>query len=411
MENVARVVVTGIGVVSSAGFSRQAFWEALVTGSSGIRRIEGFDTSCFRHRYGAEVRDFDVRNFIGRKNVRYLDRITRMGLAAAALSLEDAGIETSALNEKRSGIVMGTMHSGWGSVAEFECSMENNRGRRVSPALFPNTVLNSAASQIAIEFHLRGLCTTLNTGFASGADAIGYGYEYIRNRRADLVLAGGAEELNKWIYGSFDLEEPPGDCRNGHCDNCRPFDADRRGFTIGEGACFLVLENLAEAGRRKAPIYGEIKGYVTNYAGNVHEADSIGDTVAEVIENAVSRAGVDAEDIGFICAEGNGTHASDMAESQAIQTLFRKNSKKPAVSSIKPVIGHTIGASGAFNAATCCLAIQGQAIPPTLNLVTPDPLFPLDHVMNSPRTCKIKNTLCNSFSPGGNHAALVIGHS
>jgi 3-oxoacyl-[acyl-carrier-protein] synthase II len=295
------------------------------------------------------------------------------------------------------------MYCGWTSIAGFHKQMLEDRLKRVDPFLFPSVVPNSPASQISIEFGIKGLNTTLTTGFASGADAIGWGVNYLRHGRAAVILAGGAEELNPWLLGSFEKLGYLTKATSGFEEHSRPFDKNRDGLVLGEGSAILVLETLEAARKRNAKVYAEIIGY-----GSVYNASENGKGLEKAIRLAVDEAEIKPSDVDYINAEGNSTVLSDRLESIVLKKIFGDCIYKIPISSIKPIIGHTLGAAGAFDAAACILAMQNGLIPPTINYEEPDPDCNLDYVPNVAREKRSNIAISYSFEPEGNSACLVF---
>lgn len=402
-----RIVITGLGIISPLGFGKELFWNSLIKGKSGIKQITNFDTSEFESKKGGEIVGFEPREYLKRKSIRNLDKITCFAISAAHLALEDAKLEINDTNSEKAGIILGTMYSGWASIIKFQKDRIQEGPKRLNPMLFPNTVLNAPASQISIEFGARCFNTTLSTGFSSGTDAIGLGFNYLRQKKADFVLAGGAEDLNEWVYGNFSLLG----CLSGSNgkEECRPFDVRRNGLVLGEGAGMLVLETLEHAERRGANIYAEIIGYgATNDASvNPFMTNSI-ESPAKAMKMALEDAKISPLEVDYINAEGNSTLEGDKMETKAIHQVFEEYAHKIPISSIKPMIGHSLGAAGAFDISTSALAVKNDVIPPTINYQESDPECDLNYVPNCTQKKKVEIALSNSFGLGGNNASLVI---
>jgi 3-oxoacyl-[acyl-carrier-protein] synthase II len=398
-----RIVVTGIGIISPSGLNKISFWDSLSRGISAIRSTSSFDTSEFSSHKSAEVISFNPRDYIKRKSIRQLDKISRFAIVASFLALKDAGLEIDVNNSNQISIVFGSMYCGWTSIAEFHRQMLEDRLKRVDPLLFPNVVPNSPASQISIEFGIRGLNTTLTTGFVSGTDAIGWGLNYLRRNKAMVVLAGGAEELTCWLLGSFEKLGYLAKANNKIEECCRPFDKNRNGLVLGEGSAMLVLEALENVPKKNGKIYAEIIGY-----GSTCNTSKNGEGLERAICLALEEAKINPSSVDYINAEGNSTILSDRLESSVLKKIFGKSIYKIPISSIKPIIGHTLGAAGAFDAVACILAIENGLIPPTINYEEPDPECDLDYVPNVARNKRISIAISYSFEPGGNSACLVF---
>jgi len=396
-------------MVSAAGCGKDAFWDTVIRGESGIKRVRCFDTSEFKFHNAGEVTPFDLKDHTNRKYIKFIDRITRFTLAGSSLAAKDARLEINAQNSTRIGIVFGTMYSGWESLASFERAMAEDEMKKVSPMLFQNIAAHSPASQINLELGIKGLCSAIVNGFCSGSDSIGWACEYIQGGKADIILAGGGEELNRWIYGTFQVEKDHEPSAAQASEVCRPFDANRKGLVPGEGTCILVLERYETALKRNARIYAEVAGYgATNSAWSMGEYSTTGEGAGDAILLALEDGDTGPNEVDYICAEGNGTIPGDLYECRAIQRSYPESAQEIPISSIKPAIGHTFGASGAFNAAVCCLAIQKQIAPPTINCVTPDPLCDLNLITGKARELRVDVAISHSLSPGGNNSVLVF---
>lgn len=391
-----RVVITGIGVVSAAGFNKASFWNSICRGISAIKPVCGFNTNGFNCHNAAEISGFKIKDWTARKSIRNLDRITQFAIAAANLAIKDSRLTIDNSNTTDTGIILGSMYAGLSSIAEFHRQMLEYKAKRVNPLLFPATVPNAPSSQVAIELGLQGINNSISTGFSSGSDAIGWGLNYLRGNKAEIMLCGGIEELSLWLMGSFD--------KLGYLsENCCPFSKNRNGLVLGEGSAILVMETMENANQRDADIYAEILGY-----GCAFNARETGQSMETAILNALEDARITPQDIDYINAEGNSTIKGDVMESNTLKKVLGNYAYKIPVSSIKPVTGHCLGTAGAFNAAACVLALQNQVIPPTINYAEPDPDCDLDYVPNKTRNKAIKTGLSLSCDPDGNSACLIF---
>ena len=402
MQN--RVVITGLGIVSSLGDDLQNFWQRLLTGNTGIRAFPSDEPWCQGLEIGSSFQ-FDATKYIEKRGLRYIDRVSRFSIASAINALRDAELRVNETNSERIGIVLGSMFSGFESISEFNRQMYMDDHNRTNPMLLPNLVLNSPVSRTTIELGIKGCCLSLCNGFSSGSDAIGCGLDLIRTGKADVVIAGGAEEITPLLL--FHLGKNnflPNGSRPAPCSVFKPFDTNRKGLLPGEGSAMLVLESYRHAKERKVPIYAEITGY-GSYGCLGHKERASG--VKAAIEMALNGAANEDRWVDYICCEGNATRDGDVIESQAIRNVFQAAAEIP-VSSVKPATGHALGAAGAFNAVVSVLAIKNQIIPPTLNSTDPDPECGLRHVFNKPLQKEINRVLSNAICPRGNSSAIVF---
>ena len=406
-----RIVITGIGVLASNGIGKDAFWNALKEGKSGIKPLTLFDTANIRSKLAGEISGFDPAAILGKKGLRTQDRSTKLVNCAAKLALDDAGIAEPLGDDVADsfGVSLGsTMGSVW-SISEFDKEALREGPRAVNPALFPNTVINSPASQISIRFNIRGFNTTISTGFTSSVDAISYAFNFIKLYDYDVVLTGGVEELCEQTYKGFYKIGHLAGSRSGKKElNC-PFDKRRNGIVMGEGASILVLESLEHAKKRNATIYAEILGYGTSFdpkSKNIYSPKAKG--AAEAMQYALDDAGVAPKDIDYISASANSTLDCDVMETRAVKKVFGDEAKNISISSIKSMIGESFSASGAMNVAASVGGLKEAFLPPTINYEEPDKRCSLDCVPNKMREAKLDKILVNSFSPTGNNSSLVV---
>lgn len=405
-----RVVITGCGCISPVGNNVPDTWQALLAGRSGVDWITLFDASQHKTRFAAEVKGFDGAALFGSREARRMDRFTQFALAASLEAIEQAGLRMEMLNRDRIGVVIGT---GIGGISTLLAQVEEMRARgpeRVSPFLVPMMIADSAPATIAIQLGLRGPNMALATACASGANAIGEAAEMIRRGTADVMLAGGSEAaivsvamaaLNVMGALSTRNEAPQ--------QASRPFDRERDGFVMGEGAGMLVLESLEHAQARGARILAELSGYGTsNDAYHISAPAENGAGAALSMQWALEDAGLSPEQIDYINAHGTSTPLNDKSETQAIKKVFGETAYSIPVSSTKSMTGHLLGASGALEAVICVQVLQEQILPPTINYEHPDPECDLDYVPNQPRPQAVHHVMSNSFGFGGHNATLIF---
>ena len=403
------VVITGIGVLSPVGAGRDAYWTALCQGRTGFRPITLFDSTPFDVHIAGDVPDFDPLSLLGKKGLRDLDRSTRLVCSAAKLALEDGRLEITPENTGSIGVSIGATYGSLHSIAEFDLSGLLEGPRAVNPSHFPNTVINSPASQVSIRFRIKGFNTTISTGFCAGLDAISYAADFIRLQRAQAVLAGGVEELCEETFMAFHhLGQLSG--RDGTEPVCCPFDARRNGIILSEGAAVLVLENEQHALQRGAPILAGILGYGTAFD---YDSDGTFDRPHRGLRSAISHALRDASleprYIDYVCSGANSSRGLDRMESAAIKEVLGERAATIPVSSIKSMVGESYSASGALAAAAAAGAVHRQFVPPTMNYREKDPECDLDYVPERGRTVPLRTVLVTSADPSGQASALILG--
>jgi 3-oxoacyl-[acyl-carrier-protein] synthase II len=409
MKKERRIVVTGMGVFSSAGIGKGLFEEALLQGKSGFREISLFDTRPYRVRIAGEIAGFDPVLYLGKKNLRTLDRSTLLTSSAAALALADSGLRITEQNAHSIGVSVGTTFGSLHSISQFDRAGILEGPRAVNPSHFPNTVINSPASQVSIRFGIKGFNTTVSTGFCAGLDAVSYAADFITMKRADVVLAGGVEELcEETFLGFHSLGCLSG--LDGREPVCRPFDADRNGSIFSEGAALVVLEEEGHALARGAEIIAVIKGCGNAFDPTADRSFShAGRGLAGAIRLALKDADLLPEDIGYISACANATKGLDLMETRAIKEVFGRYARAVPVSSVKSVIGESFSASGALSLAAAAVAINSGFIPQTVNYRKQDPDCDLDYVTGQARIKQTDAALVTSADPYGNNTAVVIG--
>jgi 3-oxoacyl-[acyl-carrier-protein] synthase II len=406
-----RVVVTGIGAITPIGSGPAGLFEGIKSGRSGVDRIARFDPEPFGSRIAAEVRDFDPLAYLDAKRARRLDRFAQFSVAAARQAVEDAALHLEDEDRDRCGVFVGAALGG-GAFAEEQHAIFLREGlRRIRPTLALAVFSGSASCNIAIEHGLTGPTSANSDSCSSGAIAIGSAYRWIKTGEADVMLAGGVEcPISPLIFGSFDLIRAMSTRNDDPARACRPFDRERDGFVMGEGAAMLVLEELGRAVRRNAPIYGEILGFgSTNDAYHMTAPLPSGQQAGRAMRLALQEADLQPEQIGYVNAHGSSTPLNDGTETKAIKAVLGDHAYHIPVSGTKAMHGHALGASGAIEAAICMLAFRHGYLPPTLNLESPDPECDLDYVPHTGREAQVDYILSNSFGFGGINAALVFG--
>ncbi len=407
-----RAVITGLGPITCIGTGRDAFWKGILSQKSGISRITMFDTSEFHAHNGGEIRDWDPKAFFPPHRLKRLDRYAQFSVASALMALEDAGIAWSKERPTaRTGVSFGTALGGI-SNAETEHMRFLRKGTRgVNQTLALQVFGGSAHSNIAIECGFRGVGTTNSNSCASGTIAVGEALRYIRDDMADVIVAGAAEApLSPLTYGAFDMIKTMSRHDGDPAIACRPFDLERDGFVMGEGAASLIIEEYGHAKKRGAHIYAEVLGYsLNNEAYHMTSPLPGGEAVAECMRLALADAGIAPGEVDYINAHASSTQLNDSNENACVKAVFGDHSRKVAMSGTKPYTAHPLGATGAIEAAICALAIDRGFIPPTLNWKTPDPACDLDIVPNEGRHRPVRIAMNNSFGFGGINSCIVLG--
>ena len=412
MADRRRVAITGIGALTPIGISRDALWTGLQAGRSAIRPVTRFDASIYRSQIAAEI-DFHPTDFIEERRVRRLDRYGQFTVACGRLAIEDSGLNLAAEDLERVGSTMGSALGGVGFAEEQFAVFMNEGIKNVAVTLATNVFAGAASCNIAIEFGAMGPNSTNAMSCASGTMAIGEGFRQIRDGYADVMICGGVEApLNQLCYGAFSIIRAMS-TRNGAPDRAsRPFDRERDGFVMGEGAAILVLEEYEHAKARGAHIYAEISGYAfCNDAHHMTAPRPDGSQAARAMRGALKDAAISPHEVQYVNAHGSSTPLNDPTETRAIKLVFGDHAAKLQVSSTKAYYGHALGASGAMEAAICALSIERGWLPPTLNLEDPDDGCDLDYIPGNGRVESVDYVLSNSFGFGGINAALVIQRS
>ncbi len=407
-----RVLVTGMGMRSSLGKNPDQYWDALVNGVSGIEHITLCDTEGFPNDIAGEVQNFDIADYIDKKDGRRMARFSQLAVAAAVTALEDSSLDLSEEDSGRLGVVMGNGNGGFPTTEENAKLLFEKGGMRVSPFFIPMILPNMASAQISRVLGLHGYTSTVITACAAGNQAIGDAAEAIRRGAADIVFAGGCEAgISRLGLAGFHVIKALSRYRGSPCDASRPFDADRDGFVPAEGAAVLVLEDLDHALKRNASIQAEILGYgVSSDAYHAVQPDENGTGAARAMKTALMDAKVDISEIDYINAHGTSTPLNDASETKAIKAVFGTLSSNVPISSTKSMTGHVLGGAGAIEAVASIKTLQNKVIHPTINYRNPDPLCDLDYVPNVARKVNVKKVLSNNFGFGGQNACIVFGN-
>lgn len=401
-----RVVVTGLGVVSSVGVGKDEFWKSVISGKSGITKVSFFDTKEFRCHYAGEIKQFQPQEYISKRRLPFLGRTSQLTITAATLAFKDAKLlkgqapEFRGLSPKETGIIMGTT-MGERPLEESIDTWVREGYAKISKSNILQSQANNISTNLGIYFKITGINYLIPTACAAGNYAIGYGFDLIKSGELKYVLAGGADAFSKVAFSGFHRLYAMAP------EKCQPFDKNRKGIIVGEGAGVLLLENLNSALSRKAEIYAEIVGYGLSCDAQHMTAPQVRG-VSNAMLNALKESGINKEDVNYISAHGTGTLANDKTESLAIKNVFQDNYKNIAVSSLKSMIGHSMGAASAIEAIATCLAVKEDIIPPTINYETADPDCDIDCVPNFARKKVVNIALKNGFAFGGNNATLVI---
>lgn len=408
MEN--RVVVTGLGAVTPVGIGKDSYWNSIVNGISGVGRLTNFDPSEFSCKIAAEVKGFQPESYMAKKDVRRMDRFAQFAVAASRLALEDANFAITQENAERVGVLIGSGIGGIGTYEEQAMNLFNRGPSRVSPFVIPMMIVNMAAGQVAINLGAKGPNSATVTACASGTHAIGDAYRILRDGWADVMITGGSEAaVTPFSFAGFCASRALSTRNDDPEHSSRPFDRERDGFIMGEGAGLVVLETLEHAKKRGAHIYAELVGFgMSCDAYHITAPDPTGMGGANAILAALKDANLNITDVDYINAHGTSTNYNDKFETLAIKNAFGEHAYKLAVSSTKSMTGHLLGAAGGIEAIACALALHEGIIPPTVNYEFPDPECDLDYVPNVARKADIKVAISNSFGFGGHNAVLAF---
>lgn len=408
--NRRRVVVTGLGLITPLGNDVDSCWDALKNGKSGIAPIEHFDVSDFSTRFGGSIKDFDCSQYMEAKEARRMDIFMQYGIAAGVQAVIDAGLESGVANPDRAGVAIG---SGIGGITAIEDGAELIRKsgpRKVSPFFVPGSIINMIAGNLSIRFGLKGPNIAVTTACTTGTHNIGLAAGMIANNQADIMVAGGAEMATSPVgLGGFCAARALSTRNDDPQQASRPWDKDRDGFVLSDGAGILTLEEYEHAKARGATIYAELSGFgMSGDAYHMTSPPAGGAGAAQCMRSALQSAGLNADKIDYVNAHGTSTQAGDIAETAAIKSVFADHAKALAVSSSKSMIGHLLGASGSVEAIIAVLSLRDQIITPTINLDNPDEGCDLDYVPNTARDAEINYVLSNSFGFGGTNGSLIF---
>jgi 3-oxoacyl-[acyl-carrier-protein] synthase II len=405
-----RVVFTGMGMLTPLGQDTPTTWANLLAGKSGIDYIKLFDATPHETKIAGEVKNFDPLNYIPRKDAHRMDRFAQLAVAASHEAIKSSGLQISSANYDNIGVVIGSGIGGLTTLYEQTKILIEKGPSRVSPFLAPMMISDIAAAQISISLGVKGpnFCTT--SACSSGSDAIGAAYELIRHGDVDIMICGGTEAIiNPIGVSAFNALKALSTRNDAPQQASRPFDAQRDGFIISEGAVVLILESLEHARGRGAKIMGELIGYgATADSFHVTQPLESGEGAAKAMKAAIKKAGITNTEIEYISAHGTSTPLNDRMETRAIKSVFGDYARKIPISATKSMLGHMIGAAGAVQAAVCLLTIRDGIIPPTINYTYPDPDCDLDYVPNTARKAKVRTALSNSFGFGGHNSVLIV---
>jgi 3-oxoacyl-[acyl-carrier-protein] synthase II len=406
-----RVVVTGLGMLSPVGNTVESTWNALVAGQSGISPIDHFETSAYATRFAGLVKDFNCEEFISRKDQRKMDAFIQYGVVAGMQAMQDAGLVITDENAHRIGAAIGSGIGGLGLIEENHTSLVNGGPRKISPFFVPSTIVNMIAGHLTIMYGMKGPSIAISTACTTGVHNIGQAARMIAYNDADVMIAGGAEKGSTPLgIGGFGAARALSTRNDNPQAASRPWDKDRDGFVLGDGAGIVVLEEYEHAKKRGAKIYAELVGFgMSSDAYHMTSPPENGAGAALAMENALRDAQLSPEKIGYINAHGTSTSAGDVAEAQAVKSVFGAAAYDVMVSSTKSMTGHLLGAAGAVESIYSILALRDQVIPPTINLDNPDEGCDLDFVPHTARQVKgLEYALCNSFGFGGTNGSLIF---
>jgi 3-oxoacyl-[acyl-carrier-protein] synthase II len=406
-----RVVITGLGVVTSLSQQIDDFWKRLLAGESGIHPLKIFDTTNFKVKFGGDIYDWDVGDYVDKREVKRLDRFTQFALVAGANAVTDSGLDFSKEDSFRAGVILG---SGIGGLTEIEEQVERllTKGPdRVSAFTIPKLMLNAAGGNLSIRYGIRGPNYTVATACASATNAMGDAFKSIQYDDADIMITGGTEAaITPMGVSGFQNMKALSTRNEEPAKASRPFDKDREGFVMSEGAGLLVFEELEHAKKRGAKIYAEVLGFgASGDAGHITSPDEHGTGAARAMESALRDAKISPDQVDYINAHGTSTPLGDKAETQAVKKVYGDHAYKLSISSTKSSLGHSLGASGGIEAIITAKSITTNTAPPTINLDTPDPDCDLDYTPNVPKERRIDVAMSNSFGFGGHNASILLG--
>lgn len=410
MELHRRIVITGVGVVSPVGNSKEKFWDSLVKGVSGVRLLKAFDPSRFSSHVAAEVLDFDPALYLSAKELRRTDRFVQFAIGASKMCINDSKINLEKVDKNRFGVLIGSGIGGLHTIEREAFQYIEKGPSRITPLLIPMLIVNMATGQVSILFGLKGPSSAVATACATGNHAIGDAFKIIQRGDADIMMCGGTEgAITPLGFGGFCALKALTTRNDAPEKACRPFDKERDGFIMGEGAGIVLLEELEHAKGRKAHIYAEMIGYGMSGDGyHMTAPDPTGDGAVRCMQACLKDANIKPEDVDYINAHGTSTELNDKIETLAIKKVFGKHAYKIAISSTKSMTGHLLGAAGGVEFIASSLAIKEEIIPPTINQEVPDPECDLDYVPNKARKQKINIAISNAFGFGGHNATLAL---
>jgi len=405
-----RVVVTGVGLVSPLGLTREDTWDAILAGKSGVAEITHFDPSEFSTRFAAEVKGFDPVEYVGVKDARKMDRFMAFAIVASLEALAHAGLEPPLENGDRAGVLIGSGIGGFETIEREVQKYLESGPKKISPFFIPATIINEASGQVSIRTGAAGPNSATVTACAAGSHAIGDAFRIIQNGEADIMISGGAEApITPLGIGGFAALRAISSRNDAPERASRPFDKERDGFVVGEGSGILILEELEFALRRKAPILAEVVGHgMSGDAFHITLPPEDGRGIIRTMELTISQAGITPDQVDYINAHGTSTIPNDRIETAAIKKVFGDHARKVMISSTKSMSGHLLGAAGGLEAGISVLAIRDQVAPPTINYENPDPECDLDYVPNEARKADLRYVLSNSFGFGGTNTALLF---
>lgn len=404
-----RVVITGLGAITPVGNDSNTFWDNIKNGISGIDFIKCFDTEGFKAKLAAEVKDFDASEYLDRKEARRFDRFCQFAMVSAKEAIKDSNLDVESVNKERFGVVIGSGIGGIGTIEKEHSVLQEKGPNRITPLFIPMIISNMAAGNIAIKFGAKGPCSNIVTACATGTNCIGEAFSMIKNDLADIIIAGGAEAcitpLSIAGFAAATTLSKSTDPKRASI----PFDKERDGFVMGEGAGILILESLEHAEKRGAKIYAELVGYgFTCDAYHMTSPSPDGEGAARAMEMAIKQADINKEEVSYINAHGTSTPVNDKFETAAVKRVFGDNAKNIPISSTKSMTGHLLGAAGAIEAIVCVKALEEGIIPPTAGYKVQDEECDLDYVPNKARKADLKYVMSNSLGFGGHNAVILL---
>jgi 3-oxoacyl-[acyl-carrier-protein] synthase II len=404
-----RIVVTGLGCATPIGLGVDVFWQGLKDGKNGISRISHFDPTDYRSQVAAEVKDFNPEDWMDRKSLDRMDRFTHFAVAASAMAMKDAGLDNYPFDKYRAGVIIGSGIGGSGTIEEGHYKLQDKGPKSINPFFVPKLIINMAACNVSIQYGLKGHLSAPSVACSTGANAIGDAFRILQRGDADVMLAGSAEAaITPLAFAGFCATRSMSSNTNAEKAS-RPFDKNRDGFVMGEGAGVVVLESLEHAVHRNARIYAELVGYGnTADAFHITAPDPQGDGMVRVMQQALKDAAIDPGDVKYINAHGTSTTMNDQIESAAIMEVFGSHAETLKISSIKSMIGHLLAAAGSVEFVATVMSVHTGILPPTINYEEPDPACPLDYVTHGAESMDLQYAASNSFGFGGGNVCLIV---